>query len=231
MKKLMLLVMCITVVLLACNNKEDKKEQTKHSINNQNKDENEKDMTKNPAVKVKINKASDAKKKIEASRAKGAKYDSSEALAFNTERYNLAINCLTDTMLYSQPGCQQILNTQEYSRAWNNLTENGYICQNGHCTIPTETPQTETPQTETPYVPPTQSEPQTEAPYVPPTQSVPQTETLPPQTEAPFVPPTLTVPQTESKEPQSEENIPQTESPVTDAPTTEIIEESIESPS
>jgi len=155
MKQLMILLFSLSVLLAACNDEpktEDK-----------------------PKAEVKINKADDAKKKIEEAKERGRKNadKTTEEDKFDTEKYNQARLCLTDAAIAGKGKCTDIENSEEYSKAWNNLTNEGYICQGNQCSlVETEAPTTEVPVTEAPV---------TEAPVT----EAPVTET--PVTEAPPV--------------------------------------------
>ncbi|MCU7557740.1 hypothetical protein [Macrococcus capreoli] len=52
---------------------------------------------------------------------------------YNTDNYNLARNCLVTPGKEKTAECEDIIHTPEYSKAWNNLTSEGYICQSGQC--------------------------------------------------------------------------------------------------
>lgn len=54
---------------------------------------------------------------------------------YDTERYNSARLCLTTPGKEDEASCKDIVNTPEYSKAWNNLTNEGYICKSGQCDI------------------------------------------------------------------------------------------------
>lgn len=54
---------------------------------------------------------------------------------YDTERYNTARLCLITPGKENEADCQDIMNTPEYSKAWNNLTSEGYICQSGQCNL------------------------------------------------------------------------------------------------
>ncbi|MCE4957288.1 hypothetical protein [Macrococcoides caseolyticum] len=56
---------------------------------------------------------------------------------YDTERYNLARHCLVTPGKELEADCKAIVNTPEYSKAWNNLTSEGYLCQSGQCNINT----------------------------------------------------------------------------------------------
>ncbi|TDM07876.1 hypothetical protein [Macrococcus lamae] len=147
MKQLIVLVLCLTVFLAACSN-EPKTESKKSS---------------SPKVEVKVNKADEAKKKIEAAKERGRKKSDKtiEEDKFDTEKYNQARLCLTDTSMAGTKDCTRIENSEEYSRAWNNLTNEGYICQSGHCA---QVQKSEEPSTEAVTVEPATEAPATEAP-------------------------------------------------------------------
>lgn len=127
MKQLMMLMLSLTMLVSACNN----------AASTDNKDGK-------PEVEVKINKAEEAKKKIKEARERGRATTEGATTeeTLNTDKYNSARDCLLNG---ATADCSGIENSEEYSKAWNNLTSEGYLCQNGRCYSPEEQQTTEAP--------------------------------------------------------------------------------------
>ncbi|KAA1037641.1 hypothetical protein ERX35_009700 [Macrococcus equipercicus] len=141
MKQLMLLLLSLSVLLSACNS--TPKTEDKKTVNADG-------TTETPKVEVKVKQSDDARKKIEAAKERGRK-KSSTAEGLDTDKYNQAKSCLTEASMADTKTCTDIENSVEYSRAWNNLTAEGYICQHKQCeAVEQPEPATETPTTESP---------------------------------------------------------------------------------
>lgn len=56
----------------------------------------------------------------------------------DSEKYNLARECLITSKRKNDADCQSVGNTREFSKAWNNLTAEGYICKSGRCSAEQE---------------------------------------------------------------------------------------------
>lgn len=136
MKQLIMLMLSLTMLVSACSNgaSSDKKDEA-------------------PKVEVKINKAEEAKKKIKEAKERGKKATTEEVTteaAIDTDKYNAARECLLNGV---STDCSDLENSEEYSKAWNNLTSEGYLCQDGRCYSPEQQQTTEAPadtQTEAP---------------------------------------------------------------------------------
>src|SRR5699024_10490568 len=56
---------------------------------------------------------------------------------FDTETYSKARNCLLNQG-DSQAECDEVENTIEFTRAWQNLSHDGYLCNDEGCQLPEE---------------------------------------------------------------------------------------------
>lgn len=135
MKQLMVLVLGLVLILSGCQQQSDEKDPQIDKENiNQTKDEHKEtgqatdhNDAKKPLVKVRV-------KSPETANDPATEAVSDEQ--YNTVIYNAARNCLlTGT-------CTKYTDTPEYSRAWNNLATEGYLCQDHHC-VKTEQPTAE----------------------------------------------------------------------------------------
>ena len=59
---------------------------------------------------------------------------------FDTEAYTVARNCLLNQG-NSQAECDKAENTIEFTRAWQNLSRDGYLCNDDGCSLPKENDQ------------------------------------------------------------------------------------------
>ncbi|WP_312609565.1 hypothetical protein [Mammaliicoccus sciuri] len=63
-----------------------------------------------------------------------------ETETFDTEAYTVARNCLLNQG-NSQAECDKAENTIEFTRAWQNLSRDGYLCNDDGCSLPKENDQ------------------------------------------------------------------------------------------
>lgn len=63
---------------------------------------------------------------------------STATTTIDSEKYNLARECLITPKRKNDADCQTVGNTREFSKAWNNLTAEGYICKSGRCSTEQE---------------------------------------------------------------------------------------------
>ncbi len=135
MKQLMVLVLGLMLILSGCQQQSDEKEpQIDKENTKEMKDEHKEteqatghNNAKKPSVKVRV-------KSPETENDPATEAVSDEQ--YDTAIYNAARNCLlTGT-------CTKYTDTPEYSRAWNNLATEGYLCQDHHC-VKTEQPTAE----------------------------------------------------------------------------------------
>ncbi|TDM40686.1 hypothetical protein ETI06_06410 [Macrococcoides goetzii] len=133
-------ILLMSVVLCACGKAEDAPEK----------------VDRKPDIEVKVKPPVDKKKtddtkktaKKEKNSTKEKKEKNSTAIttktvptsrSYDTERYNLARTCLVTPGKEKEADCQDISHTSEYSKAWNNLTSEGYICKSGQCDLAVQT--------------------------------------------------------------------------------------------
>lgn len=134
-------ILLMSVVLCACGKAEESPEKVGHKPDVVVKvkppvDKKKSEETKKIAKKEKhITKQKDEKNNTTATTSKSVQSSGS----YDTERYNLARTCLVIPGKVKEADCQEISHTSEYSKAWNNLTSEGYICRSGHCNLTAQT--------------------------------------------------------------------------------------------
>ncbi|UBH22727.1 hypothetical protein LAU42_01930 [Macrococcus armenti] len=195
MKRMKMLVLTLLLVLTACGN--------------QNEKQQEKDTK--PKVEVKVNpekKSNDKKnneKKTEESSTVEKSTESNETVVhiesneeaqanhIDTNKYNQARDCLVNGNNNHQ--CHAIAETKEYSKAWNNLTNEGYNCKNGTCYQMTQHNVTQRKEIHVTQEVPSEAQPAVESSSEMPTTERPSTENV-----------TSEAPSTEQKKPMDKKN-------------------------
>ncbi|TDL98015.1 hypothetical protein ERX27_04890 [Macrococcus brunensis] len=142
MKQQMVLVLGLLVMLSGCQQTSDEKDSriekenikatkdTHKATQKDTKQSTENNEDKKPSVKVRVKSPENTSTEMPAEKQ------------YDTAVYNEARNCLLAGT------CTKYTDTPEYSRAWNNLATEGYLCQNHHCR------KTEHPTAEVKIVPP-----------------------------------------------------------------------------
>lgn len=133
-------ILLMSVVLCACGKAEDAPEKVDHKPDIEVKvkppvDKKKTDDTKKTAKKEKNSTKEKKEKNSTATTTKTVQ----TSRGYDTERYNLARTCLVTPGKEKTTDCQDISHTSEYSKAWNNLTSEGYICRSGQCNLAVQT--------------------------------------------------------------------------------------------
>lgn len=133
-------ILLMSVVLCACGKAEDAPKKVDHKPDIEVKvkppvDKKKTDDTKKTAKKEKNSTKEKKQKNSTATTTKTVQ----TSRGYDTERYNLARTCLVTPGKEKEADCQDISHTSEYSKAWNNLTSEGYICKSGQCDLAVQT--------------------------------------------------------------------------------------------
>lgn len=133
-------ILLMSVVLCACGKAEDAPKKVDHKPDIEVKvkppvDKKKTDDTKKTAKKEKNSTKEKKEKNSTATTTKTVQ----TSRGYDTERYNLARTCLVTPGKEKTADCQDISHTSEYSKAWNNLTSEGYICRSGQCNLAVQT--------------------------------------------------------------------------------------------
>lgn len=175
MNRLIVLVLTSLLILTACgdHNEKHQEKDTKPKVEvkvNPEKKSNDKKQSEKKTKESNIEKSTESDEAV-------VHIDSNEGIQANyidANKYNQARDCLVNGNSNQQ--CHAIAETKEYSKAWNNLTNEGYNCKNGACYEMSEeqrNPKThEQPSTVQPSVEMSTEQPTTEAP----TTEMPSTE-------------------------------------------------------
>ena len=173
MNRLIVLVLTSLLMLTACGNhnekqqEKDTKPKVEVKINPEKKSNDKKKSEKKTEETNTIEKSTESNETV-------VHIDSNEGTQTNhidTNKYNQARDCLVNGNNNHQ--CHAIAETKEYSKAWNNLTNEGYNCKNGACYEMStehsnpkthEQPSTVQPSVEVSTEQPTTESPTTEAP-------------------------------------------------------------------
>ncbi|RXK17256.1 hypothetical protein [Macrococcus sp. DPC7161] len=172
MKKLMVIVLLWCLVLTGCSSdtssEHEKQNDTKNEKQVDKVDKNEKQTSnkdKEKQTKVKKETAKKEKRTEKASsehntNSKSSSHSNSNEQPKTDQSVTVTVNEATtqtkpaqdfDSSIYNEARqclitgtkCASIADTKEYSRAWNNLTSEGYLCQSGKCTKQSEPKTTE----------------------------------------------------------------------------------------
>ncbi|MCH4984330.1 hypothetical protein AB4G91_08525 [Macrococcoides goetzii] len=135
-------ILLMSVVLCACGKAEDAPKKVDHKPDIEVKvkppvDKKKTDDTKKTAKKEKNSTKEKKEKNSTATTTTTKTVQTSRG--YDTERYNLARTCLVTPGKEKTADCQDISHTSEYSKAWNNLTSEGYICRSGQCNLAVQT--------------------------------------------------------------------------------------------
>ncbi|TDM22756.1 hypothetical protein [Macrococcoides canis] len=215
MNRLIMLILTSVLVLTACNDEQEKEHKESNpkievKVNLEKKEskkttEKNGDKAKSRSTENATTEASDEQIATQDSNQNSVEQDN-----IDTAKYNDSRNCLITGGERAE--CARLAETKEYSKAWNNLTNEGYNCKDGACyqlnpstqTQDTASPVTqERPETVQPSTQPTLESPTSEIPTTEvPTTELPTTEIVTievPSTEQP-----QTVQPNQSEEPTGE---------------------------
>lgn len=181
MNRHIMLILTSVLVLTACNDeqeKEHKESKPKIEVKVNPEEKESKKTTEKNTDKAKSRTTENAT--AEASDEQIATHDSNqnsvEQDTIDTAKYNDSRNCLISGGERAE--CVVLAETKEYSKAWNNLTNEGYNCKDGACYQ--LNPSTQTQDSAHPV---THERPETVQPSTQPTQELPTSEN--PTTEVP----------------------------------------------
>ncbi|QIH75146.1 hypothetical protein GTN31_02135 [Macrococcoides canis] len=181
MNRLIMLILTSVLVLTACNDEQEKehkesKPKIEVKVNPEEKESKKTTDKNNDNTKSKSTENATAEASDEQIATHDSNQNSVEQDTIDTAKYNDSRNCLISGGERAE--CAVLAETKEYSKAWNNLTNEGYNCKAGACYQ--LNPSTQTQDSAHPV---THERPETVQPSTQPTQELPTSEN--PTTEVP----------------------------------------------
>ncbi|WP_312040032.1 hypothetical protein [Macrococcoides bohemicum] len=132
-------ILLMSVVLCACGKAEEAPKKVDHKPDIEVKVKPPVDKKKPDKTKKTVKKEKHSKKQKNEMNNTSTSKTVQTSRSYDTERYNLARTCLVTPGKEKEAVCQEISHTSEYSKAWNNLTSEGYICRSGQCNLAVQT--------------------------------------------------------------------------------------------
>lgn len=132
-------ILLMSVVLCACGKAEEAPKKVDHKPDIEVKVKPPVDKKKTDETKKTVKKEKHSKKQKNEMNNTSTSKTVQTSRSYDTERYNLARTCLVTPGKEKEADCQDISHTSEYSKAWNNLTSEGYICRSGQCNLAVQT--------------------------------------------------------------------------------------------
>lgn len=132
-------ILLMSLVLCACGKAEEEPKKVDHQPDIEVKVKPPVDKKKTDETKKTVKKEKHSKEQKNEKNSTSTSRTVQTSRSYDTERYNLARNCLVTPGKEKEADCQDISHTSEYSKAWNNLTSEGYICRSGQCNLAVQT--------------------------------------------------------------------------------------------
>lgn len=132
-------ILLMSVVLCACGKAEEEPKKVDHQPDIEVKVKPPVDKKKTDETKKTLKKEKHSNKQKNDKNSTSTSKTVQTSRSYDTERYNLARTCLVTPGKEKEADCQDISHSSEYSKAWNNLTSEGYICRSGQCNLAVQT--------------------------------------------------------------------------------------------